>query len=246
MQKAIQLAAKIKADIEQDATEALEEVNLLRVFSDLKCVSRDTRKFNLLVCYVIYAYDNQSPWLDINKDRWSNKEQIIEGLGEDPKSEFWLSVIMQESEYLSDVVANFLTEITTWEWQTILTQLDYHARMIRYVQQKNTTQKIAVSDGEGNTKLEEVELEPEKVAKINKEKADVLNKSLQARDEAERLLTKIRAGFVSTDTAVQADYGFMITDEKTIDIYSWRDFIRKVHIPRKELLKQEFIRRNGL
>jgi hypothetical protein len=245
MQKAIQAAAKIRAKINEDATDILDEINMVRVFAPLKNITDDIRKFNLLVCYIIYAYDNHSPWLDINKDRWTNKEHIIEGLGEDPKSDFWLSVIMQESEHLSDVVANYLMEITTWEWQTILTHLDYHARMIRYVQQNTNSQAIVTTDKDGTPKYEEVELEPEKVAKINKDKADVLSKCLQARDEAERLLNKIRAGYVATDNAVQADFGFMITDEKTIDIYSWRQFIRQVHLPRKELLKKEFLRRNA-
>lgn len=244
MQKAIQIAKQIAKLEGESCYDLLESVNLHRIFDPIFTLSTSKKEQCQIVCYIIYAYDNHSAWIEINQDRWENKQKIMDSLGCE-KSDFWTKIIENDNSVVNEVIISYLQEITTWEWITITTQLDYHSKMLRYVSSNLSGQKVTSTDEEGRITEDEIALKQESIAKINKDKADILKKALEARQEADALLAKIRTEFVKTDTAVQADFGFMITDEKKIDIYSWRDYIRTTYMPMKERRAEEMKKRLG-
>lgn len=206
MQKSIETAKKISKDLGKNWKSELQEVNLYHIFLPVYSLTYNIETLNSIVCFIIYAYDNDSQWIELKADRIDNKCQIIKGLSCDPKEEVWQAIINNEIDEVLTVVGNYLEAITTWKWKTILSCFDYHAINIR-----KATEITKSTD----------ELE---AAKIDKAKGDLLKQCLSQRQIGEDLLKEIKADFVKTDRATQQDFEFEVTS--AINIESWRSFIK--------------------
>ena len=81
MTKTVELAKQMAKEIDKNWLPELEEYDLKKVFSPIYKMNLSISDANLLVCFIIYAYDPDSPKLDIRKDRFDNKVSIFENLG---------------------------------------------------------------------------------------------------------------------------------------------------------------------
>jgi hypothetical protein len=105
------------------------------------------------------------------------------------------------------------------KWKTIMSCFDYHAINIQKANEPTRT-------------ADELE-----AAKINKAKGDLLRESIRQREVGEQLLKEIKSEYVKTDRATQSDFGFEMTEEKTIDPLSWRTFIRQNNERKQKLVQ---------
>ncbi len=211
MIKAISLAKKISQSLEVNHLEDLHEQNLHKIFEPIFKLNYSIEVCNTIVCYVIYAYDNNSNWININSDRLDDKCKILYGLNANPTDEIYNDIISQKVIEIQDVIVDYLITITNWKWRTILSCFDFHAINI----------KIAT---EPTTSTDELDK-----AKINKAKGELLKEAIRQREVGENLLREIKTDYVKTDRATQQDFGFETTEEKNIDIMSWRNFIRELN-----------------
>lgn len=226
MKRALEIAQKLSDSIDKNCLSELGEANLEVLFKPIYRLPDNIITLNAIVAFVILAYDNDSPWLNLNQDRYDNKKRILQGLDVEI-TPFLEQVIRNDNDRVNDVIIDYLIEQTTWKWKQAMTFMDYHSSMIRFVSKKTETGKsIDEKDAEGNKITFVEEFDADTVAKANKTKGELLQKALEARKEADILLQEIRKEFVHMDNAVQEDFGFSITDEKKIDPLSWRDFIR--------------------
>lgn len=233
----IELAKKIKSGIEENHLALLEEENLLHIFRPVYKLQNNIRSLNALVVYIVYAYTNESPWLDVRKDRLENKKNILSGL-EIKMDDFFKKIIDCEHGTVNEVIADWLTDQATWQFRQVLVDLDYHQRMMKFVGQHTDSERQwdeLNKDGEKHTLTEEYNLDT--VAKINKEKGLLLKQAMEARERADETLRKLKKDFVQLENAVQQDFDFSITDEKKIDPMSWKDFIKHKVIPERTKLK---------
>ncbi len=82
-------------------------------------------------------------------------------------------------------------------------------------------------DGQIQKYTEEIDIEI--IAKVNKQKGELLNQAHKAREKAEEIIREIRKDFATTDDATQSDFGFSFSDtSKKKNILSWREYIRDV------------------
>jgi hypothetical protein len=209
MQKAIEAAKKISKGLESNHLSILEEINLHRVFEPIFKLNYPIGVCNTIVVYIIYAYDNHSEWIDINSDRLENKIRILKSLHADITELVYADLVYQNISELQDVIIDYLISITNWKWRTILTCFDYHAINIR----------IATEPTKSTDELD--------AAKINKAKGELLKESIRQREVGENLLKEIKSEYVKSDRATQQDFGFEMTNEKTIDPMSWSGFIKR-------------------
>jgi hypothetical protein len=209
MQKAIEAAKKISKSLESNHLAILEEINLHKVFEPVFKLNQPIGVGNTIVAYIIYAYDNNSEWIDINSDRLENKIRILKSLGAAITETVYADLIYQNITELQDVIIDYLISITNWKWRTILTCFDYHAINTRLAT-------------EATKSMDELE-----AAKINKAKGELLKESIRQREVGENLLKEIKSEYVKSDRATQQDFGFEMTSEKTIDPMSWSAFIKK-------------------
>jgi hypothetical protein len=167
--------------------------------------------------------------LDIRKDRYENKCQILVGIGGDIDSPLFKEVLENNNEAFNNVVLNYLEKITTWQWPTIYSLLDYHSSMLRFANQKTEAEKSIEKmnkDGEVKTLTQDYDIDT--LAKVNKTKGELLSAALEAREKASKLLLDIKKDMMPTDHATQSDFGFDFTDtaKEKVDIMSWRQWVK--------------------
>jgi hypothetical protein len=209
MIRAIEAAKKISDDIEGNHLALLEEINLHKVFEPVFKLNFTITVCNTIVAYIIYAYDNNSGWINISADRLEDKIKILKSLRADITETVYADLVYQNFTELQDVITDYLITITNWKWRTILTCFDFHAINIR----------IATEPTKSTDELE--------AAKINKAKGELLKEAIRQREVGENLLKEIKSEYVKSDRATQQDFGFEMTSEKNIDYMSWRQFIKR-------------------
>lgn len=227
MQKSLQLIQKISRQLEDNWFADMHEINIHKIFEPVyKIRDLNIQKMNAITCFIVFAYDNDSSWLNLSQDRYENKSRIFKSLGVDVSKTLFDSVMMNEEETINSVIAEYLVEQTNWKWRAVTTLLDYSAKMMRFANQHTETEKESQETDEQGKVVRTVEAyDIEKISKVNKEKGLLLTQAIDAREKADKLLTEIRKEFVGMEHAVQSDFNFSVTDEKKIDPMSWSQFI---------------------
>jgi hypothetical protein len=229
MQKFVDAARKIITDLERNWLSELNDLGFNKTFDEIYKMNVSITEANLLVAYLIYCYDPDSSRLDIRKDRYENKCQILTGIGGDITVPLFVEVLENNNETFNNVVLNYLEKITTWQWPTIFSLLDYHSNMLRFANQKTEAEKsIDKMNKEGEVKTLTQDYDIDVLAKVNKSKGELLNQAIEAREKASKLLLEIKKDFMPTDHATQSDFQFDFTDtaKEKVDIFSWRQFIK--------------------
>lgn len=240
MKQNFELAKMMAKNISDSCQGDLEDINIWPIFSPL--YKKYTIEIaNTLTAFVIFAYDNDSKWLNFNQDRHDNKVKIIKSLGSDPTHPFFEKKLSNLDEEFNDLIAQYLQSQVTYKWMMALTYLDYSAEMLAHARKKpegDKTTEVLNKEGEKHKLVED--FDEEKINKINIQRAGLLERAEKARTDAERLLSEINREFLQLNQAVQADFGFEMTEEKTLHYDNWRDFIRNVAVPyRKSLLPKQ-------
>jgi len=115
--------------------------------------------------------------------------------------------------------------------------MDYHSNMFRFANQKTEEEKKNDKfNKDGVVKTLTTEYDIDKISKVNKQKGELMDQALLAREKADKLILEIKKEYVNTDTAVQQDLGFAFTETyNKRDIYSWREFVKTELIPKRKL-----------
>jgi len=229
MNKAIEAARTLSKEPEANHLEYLKEANLFNCFEDIYKLNINSSDANLISAYLIYAYDPDSLKLDIRKDRFENKVEILLSLGLDTDSEIIQQILSNENQDFNNCVLLYLEKLTNWRWYTIYSLLDYHSNMIRFANQKTEEEKsFDKMNKEGIVHTLSQSYDIDTIAKVNIQKSDIFKRAIEAREKADVLLEDIRKEFMPTDTVVQADLGFTFTEtaKKKVNILSWREYIK--------------------
>ena len=229
MQKNIELAKKIYKDADLNWLSALEDLNLHTIFRPVYTLNFRIEILNKVVAFVILAYDNNSEWIDVRKDREQNKILIIEGLGSDPTTGIFSEILKDDNALIKEVILKYLLSQCDHRWQEIMSLLDYSSRTLILSNRKTDSKFIVGIRVNKETKEEEKEyeyLDPREVAKLEDAKGDLLEKATRARKTADELLKSIETDYQKIDHITQAEFGFQFTDIKKMDIMSWESRLK--------------------
>lgn len=228
MQKSIDLIRKVSKELDKNWLPELEEINLHKIFDPIYRLNFNISNITAIIGFIVLAYDNDSSWLNLKQDRYDNKIKILRSLTADFQQPQFEEIAKNENDTVNEVIGEYLIEQTTWKWQQIMTALDFHSNTLRFVRQKmETEKKTDKMNKEGIIKELTEDYDIDLLAKFSKQKGELLKQALDARRDADSLLSEIKKEFVQLDHVVQQDFGFEVTDEKRIDPLSWRDFIRQ-------------------
>lgn len=229
-EKATALCKQIRNNLLINHEELIKDHGLWDVFSHIYESAESIADKNRLVCYVNYAFNPDSYWLDLKKDRIDNKTRILVNLEADVKSTLYQNVIKQKHEPMIRSIFAFLEELKDWRWKAVYDYLDWASRMSRFATNETDDEKEyekLSKDGQIQKYTEEIDIEI--IAKVNKQKGELLNQAHKAREKAEEIIREIRKDFATTDDATQSDFGFSFSDtSKKKNILSWREYIRDV------------------
>ena len=227
MHKAIEIAKRIRSDFSKDWTEELEDFMLLKPFYHIYSTDRTLLERNKAVCFIIYAYDPDSLWLDLKKDREENKINILSALDVENTHPLYRDIIGKTYEPVNICVFEYLESIKDFRWKMIFNYLEYAAHIQKSAMSDTPSEISWVErnkDGAPETFKEEID--PDKVVKLKRAKGDLLDVALEKIKIAHTLLDEIRKEYVATDNATQKDFNFDFTEtSKKRNILSWREFI---------------------
>lgn len=227
MGKPVDLAKLIQTNFEKDWSEEIKEYGFQEIFLSIYNTSAGIEDKNKLACYTIHAYHPDSLWLDLKKDRIDNKIKILSHLGADHKSELYKNILDNRHEKVNIAIFNFLEELKDWRWRSIFDYLEHASRMSRFALTVTPEEKqYDEQDKEGNKQTLKEDIDIKVIVSVNKEKGNLINQSVEARKEADKLLEAIRKEYVATDSATKSDFGISFTETaKKRDPLSWRHYI---------------------
>lgn len=221
------LAQKILKDLEANYLSDLELANLHTIFRPIYKHNLTILNQNALVAFIILGYSEESTWLNPRKDRLQNKKEILEGIGVDPENRIYKEVINYQNDAVQQVILNYLLFQQDARFVEIISLLEYSNKMILFCNQrtseKETTGSVVDKDGEVNETFEY--LDQSEIAKINKEKGELLIKAIDARAKAESLIKSIEQDYQKLDAVMQSEFGFAFTDTK-VNVLSWESRLR--------------------
>lgn len=226
MAKEIELIKKIREDLSKDWKDELRDYNMPDSFASIYSTT-DIENANRLICFVVYAYNPDSLWLDLRKDRLENKTKILHHLDANIDTLLFQDVINNKNEVVGMAIFDFLEQLKNWKWRAVFDLLDYSSKMFRFATQDTEEERsFDKMNKEGEVKTLVQSFDIDTISKVNKEKGLLLDQAIAKRKQADILLEEIRKDYVVTDNAVQQDFGFSYTETaKKKDLLSWRDFI---------------------
>lgn len=226
---AVELAKKIIKDLEKNWLPELELLNLHTIFRPIYKHNLAILNLNAIVAFVILAYSEESPWLNPRKDRLSNKQEILSGIGVDPENRIYKEILTYENDSIQQVILNYLLFCTDARWQECISLLEYSNKMMLFCNQRTSEkQKTGTEENSDKQTVDVFEyLDQSAIARINKEKGDLLLKAIEARSKAEIILKQLENDFQKTDNSTQSDFVFSFSDARKFDVMSWEHRIRK-------------------
>lgn len=224
---AVTLSLKIIKDLEKNWLPELELANLHTIFRPVYKHNLTILNINAIVAFVILAYSEDSPWINIRKDRTINKKEILEGIGVSPYHKIYVEIINYRDDPVQQIILNYLLFQQDARWVEIISLLEYSNKMILFCNQRTSDKEKTGSliDGEGQVTEDFEYLDQSEIAKINKEKGALLITAIDARAKAEGLIKAIEQDYQKLDQITQSEFGFAFTNTK-IDILSWESRLR--------------------
>lgn len=243
MSKATELCKRMMKDLEANWLLHIEDINFHNDFGVLYKLGYSQKVANTIFAFIIFSYDSDSNWINLNRDRFDDKLQILKGLGVEETDGTFKSIFLPILEYNNDevqeVILNFLLNHTDHRWQEIHSLFDSATKNIRFANQRTLDKtKIGSSlDEETNQHVDTYEdVDEEAQIKIRNEKQKLLATAISNRQMGEEIHKKLKADFVKTDHAVQSDFSFSFTDtaKERIDIFSWRQYVKRRNQKKQE------------
>lgn len=224
MSKMLDKIIKLKQDLSADWKPALQDINVYQDVMKLYSMKWPTKFCNSVLAFVVMAYDNESGWIEIHKDRWDNKYKIASRLELNIKEKKVKDIVENNNATVNNIVAWFMEYQKDWRWDSIMTYFEYHSEMMRFGSIK-TQEQIVVGEEEGGKKtLSDVSIDEQ--AKGNFRKGVNIEKAVEMRRKGEELLEEIRQQYVTVDTIMEKEGRRRMTDSTNIE--SWEHFIAGV------------------
>lgn len=225
----ISLAQRMIKDLEANYLPDLEHLNLHIVFRPIYKHNLTILNLNAIVAFIILAYSEESPWLNPRKDRASNKAEILSGIGVSPDNPIYKEIIHYSNDSVQQVILNYLLFHVDGRFREIIDLLEYADKNFFFSNRRTADKKKTGESKDENGNVEEVyqyidELE---MAKINKEKGELMIRAQEAREKAEKLLKQLEVDYQKTDSATNGDFGFSFSNPKDFKIERWEDRIRR-------------------
>jgi hypothetical protein len=215
MSKMFDVVLKLKRDMKADWQDTLDRNGVLDDFMPIYKQKWSTETTNRIIAFIVFAYDNESGWIQIHKDRQENKEDILLKLGFKLSDKVAKSVLTGSNKAVEGVVEWFIKFQMDWRWKSILACHQYHSDMTDYANQRYQPEapeeSILDDDEEEEKKPAFKMLGEDKIVGMNIAKGKVLDEAIKRRREGDALMSEIKKEFVALDTVLEKEGKTRIT-----------------------------------
>lgn len=231
MSKLIQVVHRLRKDMSSDWSDELLKFNIEYDISPIYDSGLPVKTKNILFAYIILAYDNESEWMEVHKDRYQTKLKILKRIGADVEDQFFIDVAQGKNNIVQKVVTWFTLYQRDYRWDDIRACFDYHSEMMLFAGVKNPDSISYESFDEDEEGIKQPvinteDIDIEKQIANNIKKASCLKAGMEMRDIAQEKLKQIQRDYVNLDTALHKEGVVRITE--TVDITKWEPFIKSI------------------
>lgn len=225
----LSLIKDLLKDLNSDWEERLRDINAYLEFEPIYKLKYKEAEKNLIVAFIILAYDYQSAQIDVRRDRSDDKSRILKNIGFDPTKELFKKIVSGEENTVKECGFNYCMSRKNWKFTSVLQLIEQSSESMRYAREKTDAQIMEEQmSKDGNNKITlTTDLDPEKVAKVKLIKMNILDKANEDRRKADDLIEEIKKEYAPIEKAIEEEYNFLITDSSTFNIECWADYIRK-------------------
>jgi hypothetical protein len=208
MQKDRRILDKIltlKRHPEDNWSEELDKVNIWHMVQPLYKEIEDRRTANIILAFIVLAYDASSDYLQITKDRLMDKRSIMMRLAGEScfdKEIFLQAVLGDDGGPIDSTIEWYIDQQKDWRWQTIVTGIEFHSR--------------AQALSKGADSLKDMH-----------SAGSTLNVAEERREKADRYLDNIRTEFADLDTALEKEDRVKVSERLSNDPTVWEMFIKR-------------------
>ena len=150
MSKALDLIVSLRDKLEENWRSELIRINLWNnVVSLYEEFPDKYLKPNIILSYIIYAYDKDSDWLEMDMDRVMNKERIMKSLaGPDFKDDLnYVSAIVGELDPYNAIIEKYLNDQPDKRYVAMMASYEFHSRTLMMANQKQSSPSDMASMG---------------------------------------------------------------------------------------------------
>lgn len=183
-------------DLENDWESDLRELGILDEVKPLY-EEYDDVSGNIILSYIVLAYDNKSTYLNTHKERFSEKRRILKiltkqhGMDQDVIDE----IVENKNEMVNRITDWYLDFQKDWRWNNIIRCFEFHATAV-----------AAKAKGDAKSTIE--------IGKL-------LDEGLRQRREGEKLIDEIQKDFANLDSVLEQEKKEKITTGDFMSFENW-------------------------
>lgn len=200
-------------DIDSNWKESLDKMGLWNTFFDLYAEAGDNKRGNILVAFVVFAYNYKSDMIEFSKDRLDTKRRIMVKFG---------GVLAMDDKLLHDAAfglnsavnrasGKYVEDQRDWRWPDIISKIEIHSRV----------NALAASNLLPDSDL-----------------SKMLKDATIGRKEAQDMWNDIRREYLPLDNALTLEGKPKLTDRMT-DFTNWESYIRSIKNEKKRQQDEE-------
>ncbi len=193
--------------------ESLDKMGLWNTFFDLYAESGDNKTGNILVAFVVFAYNYKSDMIEFSKDRLDTKRRIMIKFG---------GLLAMDNKLLHDaafglnsttnrVSGKYVEDQKDWRWPDVISKIELHSRL----------NALASSNLIPDSDL-----------------SKMLKDATVGRKEAQEMWNDLRREYLPLDNALAAEGKPKLT-ERMIDFTNWESYIRSIKTEKKRQQDEE-------
>lgn len=133
--KILDLIYVLIRDIESDWQPALDEINIWLDVQDLYFYSKikEPHHANIILAYIVLAYDGNSKWLEPHKDRHDNQIKILTRLAgmSAMQNPFYNDLVFGFDKMILQMINWYVDYQKDWRWKDIVAADTYHSTALQ-------------------------------------------------------------------------------------------------------------------
>lgn len=232
------LVKELLKDIYSDWTDKLKEYNAYTEFEKVYSLNYKESEKNIIVAFTILAYDYQSSMIEIRRDRSLDKERILQTIAPELNQKVFKEIITGKYEVVTEAAFNYCLSRKNHKFYDVIQLLEQSAANMRYAS-SSTEDEISVQekDREGNKITLTSNVDPKKVAEIRLAKANILEKAIAQRNQANQIIDEIKKEYGIIEKVMEDEFDFQLTANENFDVECWADHIRRRNNLREKQLR---------
>lgn len=223
--KVLDLIYELIKDIESDWTDSLKQINIWDDVRDIYYYNKvsDPMEANIILAFIVLAYDGNSTFLEVHKDRHDNKVKILRNLAgmNAMQNDLYNDVVFGFDKFMNTMINWYIDYQKDWRWKDIVAANEYHSTAMQMSMSGNTDPVVMHAIG----KTRQLARSDKKIA--------------------EQMQNELRTEFLNLDTILEKEGKPKVTEVQEVDFMNHEAWLKADSKNKFELAMLELQRKQA-